>query len=138
MYLSLHEVALLKDLDHGVLLLRGAEFGLESALGSRVEGTLVAVPVSMSALLFRCMCTIARWWLGLLVGDKDLEAVDNLSERHALVLLPLLNGLDALDEDNEVLAVALVVALGLGGVSAHVGCVVSGWFGLVVCGVGLA
>ena len=83
----------------------------------------------MSALLFRCLCAIAlvlrppRWWLGLLVGDKDLEAVDDLSERHALVLLPVLNGLDALDEDNEVLAGALVVALGLGGVSAHVGCV---------------
>jgi hypothetical protein len=74
--------------------------------------------------------------LGLLVGDEDLEAVDDLSERHALVLLPLLNGLGALDEDNEVLALALVVALGLGGVSAHVGCVGGDWFGLVVCGVG--
>jgi hypothetical protein len=61
------------------------------------------------------------------VGDEDLEAVDDLSERHALVLLPLLNGFGALDEDNEVLALALVVALGLGGVSAHVGCVGGDW-----------
>ena len=95
----------------------------------------------MSALLFCCLCAIAlvlrppRWWLGLLVGDKDLEAVDDLSERHALVLLPVLNGLDALNEDNEVLAGALVVALGPGGVSAHVGCVVGGlvWVGSLWC-----
>jgi len=102
--LSLDEVALLKDLDDSVLLLGSAELSLESALGGRVESALVAV----------------------LVGNEDLEAVDNLCERNALVLLPLLNGLGALDEDNEVLALALVVALGLGGVSAHVGCV-GGW-----------
>jgi hypothetical protein len=90
------------------------------------------VPVAMSALLF--VVGVPLHWssghldgdLGLLVGDEDLEAVDDLSERHALVLLPLLNGLGALDEDNEVFALALVVALGLGGVSAHVGCVGSG------------
>jgi len=102
--LSLDKVALLKDLDDSILLLGGAELSLEDALGGRVKSALVAV----------------------LVGDKDLEAVDDLSERHALVLLPVLNGLDALDEDNEVLAGALVVALGLGGVSAHVGCVGGG------------
>jgi hypothetical protein len=64
------------------------------------------------------------------VGDEDLEAVDDLGEGHALVLLPLLHGLGALDEDDEVLALALVVALGLGGVSAHVGCC-GGWLGWV-------
>lgn len=74
------------------------------------------------------------------MGDEDLEAVDDLGEGHALVLLPLLHGLGALDEDDEVLALALVVALGLGGVSAHVGCCGGWlvWFGLgwVMCGVG--
>jgi hypothetical protein len=66
------------------------------------------------------MCTIVlvfgtpRWLVGL------------TCEGHALVLLPLLDGLGALDEDDEVLALALVVALGLGGVSAHVGCC-GGW-----------
>jgi hypothetical protein len=127
-------VALLKDLDHSVLLLGGAELSLEGALGGRVVGALVAVPVAMSALLlllyvYHCIgvrYTSMVGWLGLLVGDEDLEAVDDLGEGHALVLLPLLNGLGALDEDNEVLALALVVALGLGGVSAHVGCC-GGW-----------
>jgi len=136
-YLSLDEVALLKDLDDSVLLLGSAELSLESALGGRVESALVAVPVtivSVAVPLYVCVplyCIGAQYTLlvvglGLLVGNEDLEAVDNLCERNALVLLPLLNGLGALDEDNEVLALALVVALGLGGVSAHVGCV-GGW-----------
>jgi hypothetical protein len=105
-------VALLKDLDNSVLLLGGAELSLEGALGGRVVGALVAVPVAMSALLlllyvYHCIgvrYTSMVGWLGLLVGD----------------------GLGALDEDDEVLALALVVALGLGGVSAHVGCC-GGW-----------
>jgi hypothetical protein len=44
-------VALLKDLDNSVLLLGGAELSLKGALGGRVVGALVAVPVVMSALL---------------------------------------------------------------------------------------
>jgi hypothetical protein len=51
-YLSLHQVALLEDLDNSVLLLGGAELSLEGALGGRVVGALVAVPIAMSALLF--------------------------------------------------------------------------------------
>ena len=66
------------------------------------------------------------------MGDEDLEAVDDLGEGHALVLLPLLNGLGALDEDDEVLALALVVAPDLSGVSAHVGCVGGAWVGFGV------
>jgi hypothetical protein len=66
------------------------------------------------------------------VGDEDLEAVDNLSKGNALVLLPVLDGLAALDEDDEVLALALVVAPDLSGVSAHVGCVGGAWVGFGV------
>lgn len=44
-YLALDNVALLKDLDNGVLLLSTAKLGLESALGGRVEGALVTVAV---------------------------------------------------------------------------------------------
>ena len=56
----------------------------------------------------------------LLVGDEDLEAVNDLGKRNAPVLLPVLNSLTALSEDNEVVAVALVVDSDLGSVSAHV------------------
>lgn len=56
------------------------------------------------------------------MGDEDLEAVNDLSERDALVLLPLVDSCSALGEDNEVLVVGLEVDLGLGSVSAHVGC----------------
>ena len=66
------------------------------------------------------------------MGDEDLEAVDNLSKGNALVLLPVLDGLAALDEDDEVLALALVVAPYLSGVSAHVGCVGGAWVGFGV------
>lgn len=53
------------------------------------------------------------------MGDKDLEAVNDLGKRNAPVLLPVLDGLSALGEDNEVVAVALEVDSGLGSVSAH-------------------
>jgi hypothetical protein len=65
------------------------------------------------------------------VGDEDLEAVDDLSKRNAPVLLPVLNSLSVLSEDNEVVAVALVVDSDLGSVSAHVDVC---WRG---CGVGV-
>ena len=54
------------------------------------------------------------------MGDEDLEAVDDLSKGDALVLLPVLNSLSALSEDNEVVTVALEVDFDLGSVSAHV------------------
>jgi hypothetical protein len=67
----------------------------------------------------------------LLVGDEDLEAVNDLGKRDTLVLLPVLNGLSALGEDNEVVVVALVVNSDLGSVSAHLGMCLGGlcWFG---------
>lgn len=49
---------------------------------------------------------------------KDLPAIDDLCEGHAGVLLPVLDGLGALDEDDEVVAVALEVDLDLLSVSA--------------------
>ena len=54
------------------------------------------------------------------MGDEDLEAVDDLGEGNAPVLLPVLDGLTALSEDNEVVIVALEVDSDLGSVSAHV------------------
>ena len=68
----------------------------------------------------------------LLVGDEDLEAVDDLSKGNAPVLLPVLNSLSVLGEDNEVVAVALVVDSDLGSVSAHVDVFWRGSAGLVV------
>ena len=49
----------------------------------------------------------------LLVGDEDLERADDLSERDALVGLPVLGRLRIVDEDDEVLVLALVVDHGL-------------------------
>ena len=66
------------------------------------------------------------------MGDEDLEAVDDLSKGNAPVLLPVLNSLAALSEDNEVVAVALVVDSDLGSVSAHVDVFWRGSAGLVV------
>lgn len=54
------------------------------------------------------------------MSDEDLEAADDLGEGHALVLLPVVDSLDAVGEDDEVVLVALVVDLDLGSVSAHV------------------
>lgn len=56
----------------------------------------------------------------LLVGDEDLEAVNDLSKGNAPVLPPIKDGLAALGEDNEVVALALVVDTDLGSVAAHV------------------
>lgn len=53
--------------------------------------------------------TLAR--CSLLVGEEDIEAIDNVDKRDSLVTLPLLEVLDALDEDDEVLTTALVVDL---------------------------
>jgi hypothetical protein len=54
-YLGLNEVALLKDLDNGVLLLGAAELGLKCALGGRVESALVTVADVLLALMFHCI-----------------------------------------------------------------------------------
>lgn len=69
------------------------------------------------------------------MGDKDLEAVDDLGKRNAPVLLPVLDGLTALSEDNEVVVVALEVDSDLGSVSAHVDVCWRG-SGVVCCGGG--
>jgi len=86
--LSLLHGSLLDDLLNNFFLLAGAEFGLEGLIGGAVEGTLLA-----------------------LLAHEHLEGADDLSEGNALVGLPLLGGLDVVDEDDEVLGLALVVAL---------------------------
>jgi hypothetical protein len=54
----------------------------------------------------------------LLVSNEDLEAADDLGERNAGVALPVLDSLGAVDEDNEVLSLALVVDLVLHSIAA--------------------
>lgn len=61
------------------------------------------------------------------MGYEDLEAGDEVCQGHALVALPLLEQLGVINEDDEVLAIALVtlvVNLGLAGLaSSHLcGC----------------
>jgi hypothetical protein len=60
-------------------------------------------------------------WANSLVGNKDLPAAHNLSERNRGVLLPVLDGLCAINQNDEVVLGALVVDLGLGSVSARHG-----------------
>jgi hypothetical protein len=58
-----------------------------------------------------------------LVRDKDFPPAHNLCERNRRVLLPVLDGFRAVDEDDEVVVLALVVHLGLLVVSArHIDC----------------
>ena len=74
--------------------------------------------------------------LYVLVGDKDLPARDDLSQRDGAVLLPVLDGLSRVDKDDVVVVVALVVDLNLRCVSSHIdGCVfVGSWLmGWVDC-----
>lgn len=110
-----------------------AELVVERGIGCSVQDALVAVPVvaEMSQLLLSCVkCDsmesdcYRRLWTdvlsrvvegagSLLVGDEDLPAVDDLRQRDGLVLLPVLNGLVGVDEDDKVIILALVVDLGL-------------------------
>lgn len=58
----------------------------------------------------------------LLVGDKDLERAHNLCERDRLIRLPVLGRLDIVNEDDEVLVLALEVDLNLLCLSASHDC----------------
>ncbi len=52
------------------------------------------------------------------MGEEDPEGGDKLGQRDALVALPLLERLGVVNEDDEVVKLALVVDLGLGGFAA--------------------
>jgi hypothetical protein len=56
------------------------------------------------------------------VRNKDLEGADNLCKWDRLISLPVLGRLDIVDEDDEVLVLALEVDLDLLYVSASHGC----------------
>ncbi len=54
--------------------------------------------------------------------DEDLEAVDDLGERYRSILPPVVYRLKIVHEDHEVLFLALVMHLGIHGVStSHLG-----------------
>jgi hypothetical protein len=66
-----------------------------------------------------------RGWLDLLVCQEDLEGRNEVSKRNALVALPLLVGLNIINEDDEVVA-ALVVDLSLLSLAtSHCDCLLS-------------
>jgi len=69
---------------------------------------------------------IRRATVNSLVGNKDLERAHNLCERDRLISLPVLGRLDIINEDDEVLVLALEVDLGLLCFSASHDCVVIG------------
>ena len=59
------------------------------------------------------------------MSDKNLEAADDLRQRDRSIILPLLDCLHVVDEDDKVVLLALVVHLRLVSVSArHDGCFV--------------
>lgn len=67
---------------------------------------------------------------------KDLEGGDEVGHRNRLVGLPLLVGLEVVDEDDEVVLLALVVDLDLSGFSlSHVGQLISKLFERVCLGI---
>jgi hypothetical protein len=90
------QVALLQDLLDHIVLLLSVELGCQHGLGG-------AVVRSLSTLL---------------VGDKDAEERDEVSQRNALIRLPLLVELDVVNEDEEVVVLTLEVDLGLAGLSS--------------------
>ena len=53
------------------------------------------------------------------MGHEDVEAVDDLCHGNGLILLPILNILSAVNKDDEVVVLALVVDLGLSGMSTR-------------------
>lgn len=57
----------------------------------------------------------------ILVRDKDLPAVHDLSKRNGLVLLPVSDCLGGFGKDDKVILLALEVNLGLSCVSSHNG-----------------
>lgn len=58
------------------------------------------------------------------MGNEDLPAADDLSERNRLVCLPVTDGLGRVDKDNVVVVGTLEVDLDLSSVSSHIdGCV---------------
>lgn len=111
-YLCSLDVALLEDLLDDLVLVRCAELVLECALAGGVQDTLGAV----AGDYVRRFCP-SILWANSLVGNQDLETADDLGKGNAGVLLPLLDSLAAVDEDNEVLGLALVVDLGLSSVA---------------------
>jgi len=126
-YLGLKDVALLKDLLDNLFLLVSSELVVELAVGGSVKDT--------GGALSDGLISVGGVWRGswpcrhVLMGNKDLEAADNLGERNRLVGLPVTNGLSRVDKDDVVVVGSLEVDLDLGGVSSHIcGIVgVSGW-----------
>lgn len=55
------------------------------------------------------------------MGNEDLETADDLRQRNRAVILPIFDSLDIINKYHEVLILALVVHLGLGGISARHG-----------------
>lgn len=49
---------------------------------------------------------------------KDLEPAHDLREGNTAIFLPILYGLDVIDEDNEIVFLAFVVDFGLGCIAA--------------------
>jgi len=97
MGLGLLDISLLNDLLHHILVVVGSELVFQGTVGRGVQDALGA----------------------MLVGHEYLPAADDLGEGDSLVALPLLDVLGAVDEDDEVILLALIVDFGLAGVSTR-------------------
>ncbi|KAI6754273.1 hypothetical protein HG530_012787 [Fusarium avenaceum] len=119
---------LLKDLLDDIVIDVSTKLVLKLSLGGSIEVSLSSLAIEMwggggNAHKARQIEEKSGDYLSLPVSNEDLERGDEVSEGDALVSLPLLVGLNIIDEDDEVVA-ALVVDLGLLSLAAsHCGCV---------------
>ena len=105
-YIYLLHIALLKDLDDGILFTLAAELILECSFRGGIKLALCTLPCRPVSIGLRRPDE-----LDLLVCDEDLEAVDNLCKRNTSVTLPLLKICRRLEKDDEVFLSTLVVDL---------------------------
>jgi len=101
---------------HAVVLgaLSISELGfLQSSLLENLLDDLVLI--GGAKLVLQCLlgCTVIGALGSVLMGNEDFEHAHEVSERDALVGLPFLGGGEVIDEDDEVLILALVVGLDL-------------------------
>lgn len=101
----------LEDLGHALILVVGAEFVLQSGFAGAVQDTLGTVTILRLEHVHRRLGQLPRN-RDLPVSHEDFPAVQHIAEGNAAVILPLLQDLEVVDEDDEVIRATLVEDLG--------------------------
>ena len=113
-HLGVLDVSSLQNLNHAFIFVVRPKLVLQRGFASFISDTLCSVSGKKSVMFDK------KFMFGglLLVSNKDLEATHNLRERDRSVALPVLNSFGSVHIDHEVFVLALVVDLGLRGISA--------------------